>query len=222
MDQFFRCLWPVAADGYEIKDIPAVEGTTVLTDSPKRQVIVAKGRGGVEFRDYMRPPPVGEPLLFRTFADLDETPDSVLDFANRFGLLRNTFAHRLQPEDISDWFEAIRQMRHHVELAEAGAYRTEDWSSAAVKFEGGLGSGLGMALSQEGRNGSMAVRIEIPTLRQVMWVQLGLWISSPGDNNIKCEVCGHWVKTGTGTGRRSKRYCRTLCSKTGWARNRKE
>jgi hypothetical protein len=66
---------------------------------------------GAEFVDYE--PPAG---LFRTFADLDGSPEAVLRFANRFGRLGGPL-HMLHFADI--WRLHINALRERVRLAAA-------------------------------------------------------------------------------------------------------
>jgi len=53
--------------------------------------------------------------LFRTFADVEETPGAILEFANRFGSLRE----RLEFCPLSVWKQQIALMRQQVQLQDA-------------------------------------------------------------------------------------------------------
>jgi len=186
----------------------------------------------------MRPPPEGEPLLFRTFADLEETEEAVIKFANRFGVLSAAWESRDKDEDIEDWVGWIRGFRRHIDMTEAGTYRADEWTSATVEagvyktqerlsasvnFEENSATPVKFALTPEGKNGGMAMKLRLPSLRAALWMQLGEWISKPGMNQQECGVCGHWFTYGPGTGRRSNaNYCRRECVNAANHQKRKE
>jgi hypothetical protein len=211
-------MWPVVKGGYEIKTIPAQDGTT-LTKNPEHEIVIAKERGEIEMRDYMGPSlrsePIlnGEPMLFRTFGELNQSYSSVLTFANRFGLLTRSVTGRYEAEPLDLWYSEIEHMRDQIEMVEKGVYRSGDWPSAVVGFAEESSTSLGIGLSPIGPNNSMKLKINIPTLRQALWVQLGLWISRPRMNLRKCPYCGHWFTYGGPDGfRKSRKFCRRKCA----------
>lgn len=222
MDNVFQCLWVVAEDGYRIERIPEKSGDGLLTTHPERGVIRPISNK-LRLYDPMLPPPEGEPLLFRTFADLDETEDAVIEFANRFGMLTIPVESESKDEGLELWFSWIRNMRHQINLAEAGVYRSEEWSRASGPWGISTKNAVELALTRDGKNNSMALKVQLQSLRAAMWVQLGLWISNPSINQRKCGVCGHWFTYGPDTGRRSNaNYCRRKCIQAANHQKRKE
>ncbi len=239
MYDFFECLWPIAEDGYEIVVIPAKEGGGILASDYERRVIrPVSGNQSWRHYDPMRSPPEGEPLLFRTFADLEETEEAVIEFANRFGVLSAAWESRNKDEDIGDWFGWIRGVRRHIEMAKAGTYRADEWTSTAAEagvyrtqerlsasanFEENSTTPVQFALTPDGKNGGMAFKLRLPSLRAALWTQLGMWVSKPGMNQRKCHICGHWFTYGPSTGKRSNaNYCRRECVNTANYYKRKE
>jgi hypothetical protein len=65
---------------------------------------------GAEFNAYCP-----HPGIFRDFADLEQTPKAVLNFANRYGALRQ----RLEFNTFASWRKGIRQMKQLVTLSDA-------------------------------------------------------------------------------------------------------
>ena len=204
----FECLWPICEDGYVIETVSGPEkgkGSILTPEGDHRVLKPASNRNSVY--DPMAPqraadavPRGGEPLLFRTFADLHETEDDVIRFANRFGRLHVGYEEAIQ----ADWFYWIKATRQMIERVEAGVLRSEDWSVGAADFSGGIG-GINVGLSPTGKNGGFEMKVKVPTLRAALWGQLGLWIEHPGMNQRKCinPKCGHWHTFGPGTDRRS-------------------
>lgn len=206
MNDIFECRWPVSRDGYVIEIIPAVETGGLLGTSPERRVI--RPLSSLEKHrhyDPMLPSPEGEPLLFRTFADLDETEDAVIDFANRFGMLTIPWNSKGNDEDINLWFDWIRAVREQIEMYEAGEYRSEDWIVPTMNYQDNIKS-IQLTLRKEGKNGGMALKANLSSLRLALWAQLGLWISTPAlrTHQKKCVICNRWITHGPGTGHRSR------------------
>lgn len=216
MSNLFECGWVVSNAGYRIDVLPAVESTTVLGSSLERRVIrpISLPENHRHY-DPMLPSPEGEPLLFRTFADLDETEEAIISFANRYGLLTIPWNGDHINEDIYVWFNWINAMREHIQMFEAGGYRSEYWQMASANFEDNVGTSVKLALRKDGKNGGMALKAGLPSLRVALWAQLGLWISTPAlqMNQKKCIICRRWITYGTGTGhrRRGKTCGETSC-----------
>lgn len=217
MSNFFECIWPISEDGYEVKVIPPTGGTTLLTNSPERRVISPRSSACRNYDPMQSPLNGGEPLLFRTLADLDKTEQGVIAFANRFGLLTPG-----EENDLDDWFARIEGLQLQINRFEAGVYRSEDWTEASCGLGGGIGGRIQMVLRKEGTNDGMAFKLKLPSLRAALWTQFGLWVSKPGMYQRKCGFCGHWFTYGHGTGRRkSAKYCRRSCINSANHHNRK-
>jgi len=86
---------------------------------------------GAEFVSYN--PHAG---IFRDFADLKQTPEAVLQFANRYGMLRN----RLDFNDFSFWRMGIQQMSELVPLGDAIV--GDDWKAIPKALEPFIGNPL--------------------------------------------------------------------------------
>jgi hypothetical protein len=213
----YECKWPVSIDRYRIATLPAVEGGSLLSSSPERRVIRPMSSYEDHWRyDVMAPPrsPAkdaagiskgGEPVLFRTLADLDLTEEAVLGFANRFGMLTIPWNTPNKDEDVSTWYDWIREFRDHVDMVESGQYRTEDWAKAALNFKDNAERSVTQVLRRESDNGPITLKLELTSLRAALWTQLGLWLSNLSMPQRKCPSCGHWVTFGPGTGRRGGR-----------------
>jgi hypothetical protein len=72
--------------------------------------------------------PLRNPALFRIFVDVSGDPDSVVDFANRFGLLTDAE----KGESLTTWKRAIAEFRIAVECWERGAFPSDGQKGMAV------------------------------------------------------------------------------------------
>lgn len=212
MTDFFQCLIPVADDGYEIKIIPAVEGGSLLGSSPERRVIRPKSDKR-HYIDPMRKGKHGEPVLFRTFADL-QGEEEIIKFADRFGLLTVGLTNPNDEETIDDWHPWIKGMQEQVSRIEAGAFTSENWASLAVNFADNAQKTVGLTLTPNSDGKGMTLKGELPNLRSALWVQLGLWAENPGMKQRKCGWCGHWFTFGPGSGtgfHSDRKFCSRPC-----------
>jgi hypothetical protein len=106
MASAFTFVWPVVESGYRW------EGENLVDVEPQD--------GRFLTREYE--PLRDHPGLFLHFADTEATPEGILQFANRYGLLgvgprpRGLF---LTPEPLKFWVEQIQEMRRAVELYNA-------------------------------------------------------------------------------------------------------
>ena len=127
--ELFQFLWPVPMGGFQWHDgelatdaenhlVPPGTGrkTRVLVDNPARSIY---SRRDDPLRDH--------PALFRTFAALPGTEESIVQFADEFGNLGKGYLASIRPggefvgttgETIDDWRESIRQMKEAVCLWE--------------------------------------------------------------------------------------------------------
>jgi hypothetical protein len=99
--------WTVCPDGYRCARQPDVETAGISSTNGElsrrranEQVIVPNSSAR---RTYS---PADHPGLFRSFAQLDGSPESIIGFANAYGVL----ADDGDPESVSDWRPEIREM----------------------------------------------------------------------------------------------------------------
>jgi hypothetical protein len=121
IDEF---VWPLNKAGYEISKHHFVQEAYLgeflgESGSPETEWIRPLGGGR---RSHRYAPLRGNTALFRTFVDLDGGPQSIVDFANRFGLLTNPE----EGEPLALWEAAVAEMRSAV----------KNWEHVAVSIDG--------------------------------------------------------------------------------------
>jgi hypothetical protein len=151
--------------------------------------------------------------LYSIFADAPRTPEGMLDFANRYGLLEIGEPHRtpLGPPtragcSVSPVLHEHRALRHAVELLQAGrsAELTKYWNAR----RGTVLAQVQLKLAPDGR---IQFALTPPSLIQAMWFQLAE-AASDGAQLYRCERCGKPFTVGAGTGRRStSKWCSNAC-----------
>lgn len=117
--QLFQFVWDVAKSGYQWVEVPDRWGDLGGTRTVLRPIDPEKG-----IRTYR--PLDDEPALFRNFARIDLTPEDILRFANRYGLLCTElsglqWATPSSPLDFhyptpAMWLNLVRWLRHHIRL----------------------------------------------------------------------------------------------------------
>jgi len=153
-----------------------------------------------------RPFEVGT-ALFKTVAGLKKSPNSVLKFVNKYGLLckPNGIPQRAR-DNIEDWYELIDYLKAAIKAWKAG-----DVSSLSVNVYGDV---MVQISSQD--DGSPAIKMQPRDFRSALLIQFAR--AATADAELKCcEQCGTWFAVGTGTGRRSTaQFCSDACRKENW------
>lgn len=198
--------WHRAADGYELVWPKPRKRRTVLT-SDTGPYLAPKSDLSIKCR------PLDEhPALFREFAALEETPEAVQAFANKYGVILG-----LPPLTCVLWYVHIKNMLAIVSAWEKGATKSfvRAWNAAdlaRISVEVGLNY-------REDEPPSLVI---VPSsLISAMYLQLAQAITR--SNHLqRCSSCGTWFLFGAGTGRRrSAHYCSDNCRKVAH-RRRKE
>lgn len=213
--------WPRDESGYEIlevpEEVPSPEAT-LLTGRLAGTFI--RPRGGVvrkyRWLDH-------HPALFREFADTPQTSEGVLDFANRFGLLFPDGAFEKQrdgSEYLPDWFKHIQSFQAGIGFAEHGQ---RGWDFAPAQFEVQVTKNVSVHLVKRDERELPQLAMRPRSLIAAMWLQYGLWISTPNMKLRRCVYCSTWFTYGPGTGRReTARYCSPKCQKAHQYAKKKE
>lgn len=187
----FEFNWAVDNDGYEVGESDGQPG-----------VLVIRGKGG----------PVGgyrfskiHDGLFRRFAALPLNADSIVTFANEYGLLYQPSANW---ELYSDWIGAIQEMSALASAIDDG--RNKDvWSL----FNSGRISPIFHARIRP--NELLPKKSEFllqpASLMSAMWLQIADQ-STKGTSFKQCAMCPTWFPYGPGTGvKPSKVSCSGKC-----------
>jgi hypothetical protein len=132
--------WPVYADGYRWIETRKAEWSKSYRPVP---MLVQQAGEASQRQRNLYAPLRERPALFRTFADTPATPDGILAFARRFGMLGGAAAvdtdirlhptdpdsgECLQGEPLDEWLDRIFAMRQVVAL----------WEMASARDVGGL------------------------------------------------------------------------------------
>jgi len=161
---------------------------------PDSGAIIQRGRG----YDVLRPLYADRDLCFK-FASLEQSPATVLLFAQSWGLLEK----RPTPgaaESLDHWYCQIERMRVSIQNAKAGPL--------AIPAEGFV-IARGEIVLRPGPNG-LAVSTRPATLLGALWLQLGQHLAG-GAALMNCACCGARF----GDRRKGARFCSINC-KNSW------
>lgn len=145
------------------------------------------------------------PTLFMEFATVNQDPESVIQFLNRYGLL----------EGFRKFTEVNFFLRCSMELKKAvdswdNSRESRDYSQFIELF-----NRKSRTVELMLTNGIAApiLKITPPDLLDAIWIQFAQFVT--GSNYLRrCAFCGTWFIFGTGTGRRkSAHYCSDRCRK---------
>lgn len=111
----------------------------VLTETAPEQWL--PGAGAQQFGAVRRYDPLKETALYRLFSEVEPTPDGVMAFASKYGLLGHRAAHFVYPdpgqvgrgEPLMYWVIEIAKMRQCIEIYDA--LKAKKWSTLRA-FEG--------------------------------------------------------------------------------------
>ena len=143
------------------------------------------------------------PALFMEFAEVPETPEGVLAFANRYGLIEDHFGPAC-----AFWYPHIGGVRDLVTAwhGKAGKTFVDAWNALPL----GL---CGTRLLHRGPGAPPALAVVPPTLLSAIYLQFGRTVARANEVR-KCRWCATWFVHGTGTGRRrTALYCSDRCRK---------
>jgi hypothetical protein len=138
------------------------------------------------------------PGLFKQFASLDQTPDAVVRFANKFGLLQRAPAENA----LDQWYRYSKDLADLTSPAHVGA-RAQD---SLRRINGILRNAAGTGICETG------IVIKPRSLLAAMALQLGFWLHHRDDRIGQCLVCGTTWLIGPRTGHRvTREYCSAAC-----------
>ena len=162
--------------------------------------------------------------LFRQFADLDNSPEAVVEFATAFGFLgifRKSDETIPFIEPVWEWYDFINFMKQSVATWMA-AKEAGDLTPIIEKVNRRKGPQIWVRLYRGADSSRAALRIQPPSL----WHGIRLQFAQAVADNMelkKCAYCPRWFPVGTGTGRRkSADHCSSQCQKAHWAVRQKE
>ena len=154
--------------------------------------------------------------LFQEFANTSQTPEGVLSFANRYGLLKPS----MNPENLDYWYHQINQMRNAVDVWQRD--REKDLSNFVNNFSPSFSLRDNVKvfydklipasiLLQETEDPTRPrLKIEPEDLLATMWLELALAVE--GSSNYRpCDVCPTWFEVAPGSGREDKKFCSDAC-----------
>ena len=199
--------WPVASNGYTVIG-PRPHGENAIRDLHWR-VVPLKGP------TYRTKPFDKFPGLFKQFAALDVTPQGVIKFANKFGLLQ----HGEQENELASW---LQHKNDFAQLTSSETNRTVTLSSAsrltALKnINRILQSGITTEISELG-----GIVVRPHSLLAAMAFQLGMWLGTDDESIGQCVECGSTWVFGPRTGHRvNRRYCSAKCQDAARYRRKK-
>lgn len=229
--------WSVDGAGYEVvhvaadaqllrnrdaPDLPLGQRYEALADFAGAQPIAVVRRAGEgsylsERRGTIYEPSQREPGLFQTFAALNPTPDAVIGFANRYGLLgieaRWMFeGDVIEAEQLGDWYREVRAMRRTINAsAHLGRQASRDQlNSLQRQVNERLSEHTSLRLLWDADQASFDVRARPPNLLGALWTQAANAVSS-GLRWGECPVCGRFFPYTPDIARTNRRYCNDVC-----------
>ena len=140
------------------------------------------------------------------FAKIDCSPESICDFASRFGLLKGITE---QPEFIAIWEEEVNSIHAVLSVAASG-----DSALTAVKYSEGWSrqAGVDAAFLPNAHNSALEFRCMPRDFSSWLWLQVGHTLC---DRKVgRCKQCASLFFKGGGKGRRraQSRSTRQFCS----------
>ncbi len=155
-----------------------------------------------DLRDHYRPLEERS-ALFMEFAEVPKTPEGVLEFADRYGLIESHFG-----PDCAFWYPHIDAVAHVVASWRHGAGKSfvEAWNALPLGI-------CATRLVDRGRGAPPALAMVPASLLSAIYLQLGQTVANANDVT-QCRWCATWFVHGTGTGRRrTALYCSDRCRK---------
>jgi hypothetical protein len=146
-----------------------------------------------------------EDSVFKAFAHAPRTPEGVVEFANKYGLL-----HRDVPERVQTWFAHMGRIRSAMSKWEKE--RDGDMSAFIDAFNQCREISPTMTrLSPQQIPGTPPnIFLEPEDLLSAMWLELAMAVE--GNVNFdRCRECPTWFAISPGTNRPDKRYCSDAC-----------
>ena len=192
--------WTVDAKGYRLD-----HGRIIGNGGPKRRWRLEKF-----------------PTLYLVFAKIEQTPEGLLDFVNKFGRLTlDKYGERVGDNVrsvlsdlniISTMFEMLRGRVGNLPKWQGGPVEYEV-PKYGIKVAGGipLKGKLTAWLMPDPTTGAWQFRLQPPTLLDAIWLQFGSALTG-GAALKECAHCRRLFEAGAGVGkRRDARFCSPEC-----------
>jgi hypothetical protein len=181
------------------------------------------------------------PTLYLVFAKIQQTPEGLLDFVNKFGRLTVEEAQQdkssgriTAPDEIGDnvrkMLSSAKYIAATLELARSAGGTLPKWEgdkppefeSHGVTIQGGIPVGTLTAwLLPNPATGAWEFRLRPHSLLNAITLQVGVALTSKAALK-QCDHCGTWFEAGAGVGkRRDARFCSTECKTTFHSHKRK-
>jgi hypothetical protein len=202
--------WPVAVSGYEWREYP-IPASDNLRLKPIQKWPVRHYAPLEEFTG-----------LFRTFAEMEPTPEGVLKFANQYGLLgglvgigmRAFPAPGTTSSDVSqDWQECVGRMRRAIliwEKMEQGSVTDHEAQELQDLINLELGNAVAARMVQDPKAGTLELRMWPLALRGALWLQLAQAVA--GRKKFRaCRSCGTWFELSPEVARTNRLFCSEGC-----------
>jgi hypothetical protein len=179
------------------------------------------GNGGPKRRYHLKE----FSTLYLIYAKIQQTPEGLLDFVNKFGRLTldelNEDGEPIVGDivkkilfDVGTISIALETLRGHVGNLpkwQGGTFEYEVSKYGFKMREIPLRGQLGASLAPDPATGSWQLRLRPPTLRDAIWLQFGQAITSNAELR-SCAHCGKWFEAGQGSGRRKDaKFCSDEC-----------
>ena len=210
--------WQYHTSGYEVVPRPQTSGEKLLVVQPKASVPVHGYTLGPEHAG-----------LFREFAALDQTPESVVSFAGRYGLLWQEYGSFELFED--QWLISIAMVQALVsEYDQAIAANDPEEKKQSFERIWELFNTDRIPIRFKLRmhpHRTLAIPNKCWTepvpenLMSAIWLQIADQVSQ-GTQFKRCENCPSWFPVGPGTRTKpTKRFCSTRC-RVAWHQGRRK
>jgi len=194
--------WTVDAKGYRLE-----RGRIIGQGGPKRRM---------QLKGFDTP-------LYSVLAKIQQTPEGLLDFVNKFGLLTQDQVMKKPDEPEGDdvrkvldhaamMSKSLEMLRGHVGDLPAWQGGPFEYEAAGFKLSGiPLPGRLRAELAPDPISGAWQLRLRPPTLLAAIWLQFGQALTSNATHR-SCANCGTWFKAGVGATRRADaKYCSDRC-----------
>ena len=222
--------WQRCPDGYRIDGRDATEASpavTSITTGRRRTASVITGDSPGAYiapnssRREHTTPLTQEPALFAALAATPETPEGVLAFTNRFGLLGGFYLGSRAPQKmyIDEAYRYIQTFRKLI-----GLWNAEDFVAIADYYNtANMIGACNTRLLYPAPEGHPVFQIDPRSLIAAIYLQFALAVSA-GQSLQVCTHCSQPFLYGPGTGRRrSAQYCSDRCRAAyHWNRKQKE
>jgi hypothetical protein len=216
--------------GYEIEDGEELYADSLVLQSKSHEKRVRQWRkdGEVTFGANTYDPFTNEPALFRIFAKLSPTPDSILEFANHYGdVARPEVILESDGMSLSEWIAEIESMQELILQSKeylAAVSRLRRGQRQAEEMVDLINETLSWTpvfMTAELHNGGISLRTQVYSLLDAMKLQLVISIAEHKRYRT-CEQCQKPFEVTPRVNRADRIYCSDNCRVKAYQRRRKQ